>query len=42
MMAKVENLCPNEIDSFVLLTPCLMVHRETVCHIILGMRFVEY
>lgn len=42
MMAKVENLCPNEIDSFVLMTPCLKVLRETVCHTILGIRFVEY
>lgn len=41
MMAKVENLCPNETDSFVLVTPCLVVLRETVCHTILGMRFVE-
>lgn len=42
MMAKVENLCLNETDSFVLVTPCLVVLRKTVCHTILGMRFVEY
>lgn len=42
MMTKLGNQCLNETGFFVLITLCPIAVRETVCHTILGMRFVEY